>query len=139
MRKNSMLASLFRMPADDPNDPTYIASLAGLQTRAQVNALIQNQIAAGGPGAQQQVNQNLQAAHAQLQQLKDKVNQWGGSSDDILPEGFKPNDQKTKSFLQRFELTTNIQSQRANNIFPVTSDLGLSIGYKLNDKSGSGI
>jgi len=139
MRKNSMLASLFRMPADDPNDPTYIASLAGLQTRAQVNALIQNQIAAGGPGAQQQVNQNLQAAHAQLQQLKDKVNQWGGSSDDILPEGFKPNDQKTKSFLQRFELTTNIQSQRANNIFPVTSDLGLSIGYKLNDKSVIGI
>src|SRR6266542_5692819 len=47
MKKNSMLSSLFRMPGDS-NDPTYIASLAGLQTRSQVNGLIQQQIAAGG-------------------------------------------------------------------------------------------
>ena len=140
MRKNSMLASLFRMPADDPNNPVYIASLSGLQTRAQVQQLIQNQIAAGGPGAQQQVLNNFQAAQAQLQQLKDKVTKWGGgSSNDIMPEGFKPNDQKTKSFLQRLELGTNIQSQRVNNIYPVTSDLGLSFGYKLNDKSVIGV
>ncbi|HEV8286379.1 MAG TPA: hypothetical protein VGQ09_18855 [Chitinophagaceae bacterium] len=39
IKKNSILASLFRMPGD-PNDPAYIASLAGLQTRAQVNNLI---------------------------------------------------------------------------------------------------
>src|SRR5436190_1865657 len=140
MKKNSMLASLFRMPIDDPNNPAYLASLAGLQTRSQVNSLIQNQIGAGGPGAQQQFSQNLQGAQSQLQQLKDKINKMGGgNSDEIMPEGFKPNGQKTKSVWQRIELGTDFQAQRATNFFPVTSDIGLSLGYKLNDKSVIGI
>lgn len=139
MRKNSMLASLFRMPGD-PNDPNYTASLAGLQTRVQVNNLIQQQIAAGGPNAQQQFQQNLQAAQSQLNQLKDKVMKFGGgSSDDVMPEGFRKNDMKTKTFLQRLEYGANMQSQKATGFFPVTSDIGLSVGYKLNDKSIIGI
>jgi hypothetical protein len=138
MRKNSMLASLFPMPGGI--DPTNQSNLAGLQTRAQVNSLIQNQLAAGGPNALQTFQQNLQQAQSQLQQLKDKVYKWGGEGSNAeIPEGFKPNDQKTKSFLQRIELGTNIQTQRATNLFPVTSDLGLTIGYKLNDKSILGI
>jgi len=141
MKKNSMIASLFRMPVDDPNDPAYLASLTGLQTRSQINSLIQNQIAAGGPGAQQQFSQNLQGAQAQLQGIKDKlINKLGGSSsDDIMPEGFKPNDQKTKSFFKRLEIGTNIQTQKSTNFFPTISDIGLSLGYKLNDKSTIGI
>ena len=141
MRKNSQLASLFRLPGD-PADPAAQASLAGLQTRAQVNNLIQQQIAAGGPNARQQFQQNLQQAQGQLNQLKDKISQLGkggGNSDDIMPEGFKPNDQKTKSFLKRLELGTNIQSQKARGYFPATSDIGLSVGYKLNNKSIIGI
>ena len=66
-RKNSMLARLFRMPGD-PNDPLYMASLAGLQTRIQVTNLIQQQIINGGPTARQQVQQNIQAGQAQLEQ-----------------------------------------------------------------------
>jgi hypothetical protein len=139
LRKNSQLASLFRLPAD-PNDPSSQVSLAGLQTRAQVNGLIQQQLAAGGPMGQQQFSQNFQSAQSQLDQLKNKFLKGGGSnSDDIMPEGFKPNNQKTKSFLQRLEYGSNIQTQKASNYFPVTSDIGLSIGYKLNDKSIIGI
>jgi len=139
MRKNSQLASLFRLPGD-PNDPVTQASLAGLQTRAQVNNLIQQQLAIGGPGAQQQFQQNIQAAQSQLNQLKDKMMKLGQSSTDMeMPEGFKPNNQKTKTFLQRLEYGTNIQSQKANGYFPVTSDIGLSVGYKLNEKSLLGI
>lgn len=135
MRKNSQLASLFRLPGD-PDDPTAQANLAGLQTRAQVNNLIQQQLAAGGPGAQQQFQQNLQSAQAQLNQVKDKIARLGHSSSDMeMPEGFKANDLKTKTFLQRLEYGTNIQSQKANGYFPATSDIGLSLGYKLNDKS----
>ena len=138
MQKNSILSSLFRMPGD-PNDPGYTASLAGLQTRASVQQLIQNQLAAGGPNAQQQLQANLQQAQAQLQQLKDKViKAGGGSSNAELPE-FKPNNQKTKNFLQRLELGTNVQSQKSTNFFPVTSDIGLSVGYKLNDNSLIGL
>lgn len=139
MKKHSMLASLFRMPGD-PSDPAYSASLAGLQTRAQVNSLIQQQIVAGGPNARQQFQHNLQQAQSQLQQLKNKILKGGaGSSDAEMPEGFKPNKQKTKSFLKRLEIGTNVQTPGAKNYFPVTSDLGLSVGYKLNDKSIIGI
>ena len=136
IKKNSMLASLFRMPGDG-ND---VSSLAGLQTRAQVNGMIQQQIAAGGPNALQQFRDNLQSAQSQLAQLKDKVLKAGGGSSDMeMPEGFKPNDQKTKSFFKRLEYGTNVQTQKATAYFPVTSDLGLSVGYKLNDKSIIGI
>lgn len=133
-RKNSMLASLFRI--QDPDAPIDMASFAGLQTRAQVNGLIQQQLQAGGPNARQQLQQNLQSAQSQLQNLKNKfAGMGGGSSDDIMPEGFKPNNQKTKSFLQRLEVGTNMQTQRSSNFFPTTSDMGLSVGYKLNEKS----
>jgi hypothetical protein len=52
---------------------------------------------------------------------------------------FKPNSQKVKNFWQRIELGTNVQSVKSNGYFPVTSDVGLSAGYKLNDKSVVGI
>lgn len=137
MRKNSALASIFRVPGD-PNDPAAQANLSGLQTRAQVNTFIQQQIAAGGPGARDQFRQNLQQAQSQINQLKSRIGS-GGSSDDIMPEGFKPNNQKGKSFLKRLELGTNLQTTKSNSWWPVTSDLGLSVGYKLNDKSIVGI
>jgi hypothetical protein len=139
MRNNSQLAALFRLPGD-PNDPVAQSNLAGLQTRAQVSGLIQQQLSSGGPGAQAQFQQNLQNAQSQLNQLKNRIDKHGGSSsEDILPEGFKPNNQKTKSFLKRLEYGTNLQSQKPNGYFPVTSDIGLSLGYKLNDKSLLGI
>lgn len=137
MRKHSQLASLFRMP--DPGAPVDMTALAGLQTRAQVNTLIQQQISAGGPNARAQFSQNLQQAQARLNDFKDKVlKSGGGSSDSELPD-FKPNDQKTKSFLDRLEYGTNIQSQKVNSIFPATTDIGLSVGYKLNNRSIIGI
>jgi len=139
MRRNSQLASLFRLPGD-PNDPTQAANLAGLQTRAQVNNLIQNQLAAGGPNAQAQFRQNLQDAQSQLGQLKDKILQAGGGSSELdMPDGFKPNPEKTKSFWKRIELGTNIQSQRSRGLLPASSDIGLSLGYKLNPNSIIGI
>jgi hypothetical protein len=51
---------------------------------------------------------------------------------------FKPNQQKTKTFWQRLEYGTNIQTIK-NNFFPTTSDIGLSVGYKLNNKSTIGV
>jgi len=90
---------------------------------------------------QQMLQQNMNTAQGQLNELKNKVNQYmpgGGSSDDELPD-FKLNNQKTKSFWQRIELGTNFQNQRSRGMLPVTSDIGLSVGYKLNDKSIIGI
>ncbi len=139
MRRNSMLASLFLL-SGDPNDPPYISSLAGLQTRVQVNNLIQQQIASGGLNARAQFQQGIQQGQSQMQLLKNKLIQFGkGSSEDVMPEGFKPNGQKIRSFLKRLELGTNIQAQKSTNFFPATTDLGLSVGYKVNDKSIIGV
>ena len=136
LQKNTMLASLFRMPGD----PAVNAGIAGLQTRAQVTGIIQQQLAAGGPSAVQQFRENLQSAQAHITRLKDKVMKYNaGGSNDELPNGFKPNPQKSKTFWQRVETGTNIQFQRSRNFFPATGDIGLSVGYKLNDKSIIGI
>jgi hypothetical protein len=135
IQENSMLAKLF----GSPNAPSSAASLAGLQTRASVNALIQNQIAAGGPNAQQVMQQNFQQAQSELSKLKDKVLKAGGNSSDaeIPPQGARG--LKTKTFKQRLEFGTNIQTQKATNFFPNRSDIGLSLGYKLSNKSIIGI
>ncbi|MBK6379315.1 MAG: hypothetical protein IPF72_06025 [Chitinophagaceae bacterium] len=135
MQDNSMLASLF----GSPNTPASMASLQGLQTRASVNALIQNQIASGGPNALEIMKQNFQEAQAQVSQLKDKVMQRGGSSSDANIPNFKPNNQKSKTFLQRLEFGSNFQFAKNNSLVPTTADIALSVGYKLNDKSVVGI
>ncbi len=140
VQQNSMLASLFRMPGN--SGTTNAASLAGLQTRAQMNALIQERIAAGGPNAQAQIQQNIQQAQDELNKLKDKVLKSGNSSSDadLPPSGARGlNMQKTKTLKQRLEFGSNLQFAKNNSLVPTTADLGLSVGYKLNDKSVLGI
>jgi hypothetical protein len=138
MREHSELAALFRTP-DNYGTPQ---ALAGLQTRQQVQQLIQTQLGSAGPNAQQVIQQNMQTAQQQLGRLKDKLNKLGsnnsGDIDADMPD-FKPNNQKTKSFFQRLEWGTNLQSTKSNFFFPTTTDLGLSIGYKLSDKSMIGV
>ena len=139
MRRNSELASLFRLPGD-PNDPNAAASLAGLQTRAQVNGLIQQQVASGGPNAAGQLRSNISQARSQLNTLKDKVLKLGGGSSDMaMPDGFRPNPYKVKKFWQRIELGANIQSQRARGWLPTRSDIGFSIGYQFRPTIIAGV
>ena len=139
MKKNSMLATLFNMPgAADNANPAQ--AVAGLQSRSQVTQAIQNQVGQSGPNVNTMIQQNLQSAQGQINTLRDKLKSLGvsGSGDLDLPN-FKPNNQRTKSFLKRLEYGTNIQSAQSNTFFPTTTDLGLSVGYKINDKSTIGV
>lgn len=137
MSKNGFLAKLFPMPADYGTPQ----ALAGLQTRASVQAeLAQRMSGAGGGGnPQQYMQQQMQGAQQQLKQLKDKVNKLGGGDANMEMPAFKPNTQKTKSFWKRLEYGMNIQSQKTNSLLPTTTDFGLTAGYRLNDKSTIGI
>jgi hypothetical protein len=137
---NSMLGSLFALPGSNGSMPT--ASVTGLQTRAMINQSIINRFG-NAVNVNQVMQQNMQSAQSQLNALKNQVGALSGGtlsngSDRDLPD-FKPNSQKTKSFLKRLELGTNLQSQKAQSFFPVTEDIGLSLGYKLNDKSIIGL
>jgi len=139
MKRNSILSQLFKLP-DNYGTPE---SLAGLQTTASVQQLLNQRSAAGGPNAQQLFQQNMQQAQGQLKALKDKVNKLGSSGTALGDGGsmpnFKPNTQKTKPFLKRLEYGFNMQSQKAKGILPTTSDMALTAGYKLNDRSTIGI
>jgi len=134
-KEHSELASLF------PESEFYGTGegLQGLQARVDVQALMQNRIQTGGPKSQQLIQQNIQAAQSQLNQLKDKVNKTGGNSSDIEMPDFKPNTQRSKSLFQRIELGTNIQNTRSSSFTPTSTDFGLSAGFKINDQSIIGL
>ena len=135
VKQNSMLASLFRVPSE-PGAPL---DLRGLQTRESVNALIQNRIGSGGPNAREVFNQNMQRAQTEIKTLKDKVLKAGGSSGDANIPDFKPNMQKTKTFLQRLEYGSIFDFEKSNGYIPTVANIGVTVGYKLNDKSVIGI
>ncbi len=140
--RNSMLGSLFALPGSSPSS-NNTSLISGLQTRAMLNQSLVDRFGSG-PNVMQQLQQNVQGAQDQLSQLKNKASSYvtesaGNSSVDPAMPTFKPNNQKTKSFLHRLVVGTNIQSQKARYLFPATSDLGLSVGYKINDKSIVGV
>ncbi len=135
MQQNSQLAGLFGIS----DNYGTAAGIEGLQTRDQVQQLLNGTISAGGEGGMGALQSNLETAHEQLDQFKDKLSSLGGGSGDIDMPDFKPNDQKTHTFLKRLELGMNIQTTRANGWFPSTTDIGLSLGYKVSNKSTIGI
>lgn len=135
MKENSMLGALFQLPANYGTS----AALTGLQTRSQVQQLITNQFSGGNTSASQMFSQQIQAAQSQLNQFKQKLDALGGGSGDIDMPDFKPNMQRTKTFFQRLEYGTNIQSTKSNLLFPMTTDLAFTLGYKIDDKKTIGL
>jgi len=131
IKNNSMFASLFP-GASGSGTPQAIA---GLQTRDQIAQMMGSQLS--GPNAQQAFSNNAQDAQSQLGQLKDRVKSYGEGGGDVDMPNFKPNSQKTKSFLQRLEYGTNAQTLQSTTFYPATTDLGLSVGYKLDDKGNT--
>lgn len=134
-QKHSLLAGMFRLPGG--NEAGTLTDPAGLQTR---DAVVQNLVQRTGSPAlvQQMLQQQLQGAQPAMEQLKDKLLKPAGGSDEQLPH-FKPNNQKTKRFAERLEIGSSLQTVKANRFFPSATDVALSIGYKLNDKSTVGV
>jgi hypothetical protein len=104
-----------------------------------VAALIQQQVSAGGAGGMAALQSQLQSAQSQLNTYKDKLSKLGSGSGDMDMPDFKPNPQRTRQFWKRLEYGANFQTTRNNYYFPTTSDFGLSVGYKLGDKSTIGL
>ncbi len=134
--ENSLLAGFFKLPSNG-SDNIVVPTIPGVQTRASVNNIIQTSISSGGPNAMTRVQEQIRGAQAELNLLKQKIAQYG-SADAEVPS-FRPNSQKTKSFLKRLEYGANIQFGKSNSLMPSTSDIALSLGYKINDKSSVGI
>jgi hypothetical protein len=130
MKEHGMLAGLFDIPQD------YATNMTGLQTRQQVQAIMASQVQRMGPNGQQMVSQSIGSAQAELSKLRNRFPSSGATED--MPD-FKPKETKTKTFLQRLEYGTNIQTAKSNYFFPTTTDIAASVGYKISDKNIAGI
>lgn len=142
-QKNSYLSQIFRIPGND----AAVAGqpIEGLQTRAQVQELVQQRIggalssAGSGGSPEQLMQQQLQQAQVQVSQLKDKLNKLTGGNNDMTAPDFKPDNLHTKSFLQHIEYGLNFQTTGATNYLPVTTDIAVILGYRFTDKITAGI
>jgi len=114
----------------------------GLQTKAMVTAAIQERMGQPQQGGRktEYAPPGVQDAQAVIGQWKDKLLKGGYSgSDDAAMNAFRPTTAKRKTILQHFELGTTFQTQRADYYFPVITDIGLTVGYKLSERSVLGI
>lgn len=146
MRSNSFLSGLLSAGgsgggagAGAPGIAAASPIVQGLATRDQVLAAIQGQVGAGGPNASSLAQQSVNSAQGQIDELRDKMNGSGSNGGNMEMPDFKPNNQKTKSFLKRLEFGTNLQTTHGNYYFPTTTDLGLSLGYRIDDKNTIGV
>ncbi|WPQ61684.1 hypothetical protein SIO70_25310 [Chitinophaga sancti] len=130
--QHSQYASLFNLIGASSNST---ASLAGLQTRSQVESIISQRLG-NDPSAQQAVSQQMAQAKSQLNELKDKYSNLDNAGD--MPD-FKPNPMKTKSFLQRLEFGGNLQFQKNTSYYPTTTDIAGQVGYKFHKNGSAGV
>lgn len=136
---NSRLSQLFFVPGSSGSST---APLQGLQSISSVAQIIQSRFGADVPAAQL-VQQNLQQAQPQINELKNRAAQYASGSfgndknGGELP-GSRPDDLKYRSFLGRLQFGYNLQSQASQWYFPATMDIGLSLGYKIKRSGVTG-
>jgi hypothetical protein len=135
MKNNGQLAGLFNLPGSS----IPAQALAGLQTRDQVTQQVVSQVSATGQGGMDNLQSNVQGAQSQLDGYKSKLNQLGAGNTGADVPDFRPNDQKTKTFWRRLEYGANFQTTHNNYYFPIVTDLGLSLGYKLSHNNVIGV
>lgn len=136
--KYAQWASLFGLPTNTDGSMNNAVPIAGLQTRAALQTLLNDRFGAG-PNMEQLLQTQASTVAPRGDEMIPNNGLWTNGSGDEPQTDFKPNTQKTKSFWKRIEMGTNMQSNRGTRYLPVSSDWGLSAGYKLNDQSIIGI
>jgi hypothetical protein len=110
-----------------------------MQTRDQVMGMIKSQIGQGGGGGAAAIQNSLNIAKQDINNLHNKLSSLGGGSGDIDMPNFKPNDQHTRTFLKRLEYGTYFQTTPATTYYPSYSDLGLTLSYNLGHSNSVGV
>jgi hypothetical protein len=133
--KHSQLASQFQLPG---SAITNFSIIPGLQTRDMVMQQMQSRFGTGAT-VQQYINTNITDAQSIAERLKARLNQPGAVNQALDMPDFKPNNQKTKTFFKRLEFGASVQSVRVSSVLPVSTNIALSAGYRISDKSVAGI
>ena len=138
--KNSFIGALFGNSnfsfISNKNAPS-IPDIPGLQSRAQVQQLVNNNINISGSGGSSDIlQQKLSSVKDALDKLKLKNSSW--NDNDEMPQ-FKPNEMKSRSFLKRLEFGTNVQFAKTNSALPSSAELGVQVAYKFHQNGSVGI
>lgn len=116
-------------------------SVGNAASYGQTNDYVASLISSNGPGAMQQIRDNIQAGQNQLEQLKAKLGSaqlaGGGSSNDI--PSFKANEMRKKSFFKRLSFGTNYQFTAARGTAPQMLDLGVQVAYQFSKDKQAGV
>jgi hypothetical protein len=133
--KHSLLAGLFRMPG---NEAAQEPSISGLQTRQLLQQETQQRLGSGSE-LSQMTRQQATGSGGDLLNLKDKLSDLQNSKEagDLPAANINPN--RAKTFLQRLELGVNFQNISSSSYFPSITDVGLSVAYRINEKSIVGL
>jgi hypothetical protein len=129
LKENSILAGLFHIPAGDPSQ------LNGLQTREMVKAILTERTSFSSIDAKGIMAGHLQDAKSKMDQLKQKFGANNNMED--IPD-FKSKSVRSKTFLQRVELGSDIKFSGSSHSLPVRSEVTLSAGYKFSDRISMG-
>jgi hypothetical protein len=141
MKTNSQLSSLFSLPGSSGGPQI----LTGLQTRSQMSETVKSQLTAAASGTSNNNSSaaaspsGLESAQGQLASYKAKLSQLGGGGSEIDAPNFRPNDQKTKTFLGRLQYGIDFQTTQSTYFFPAMTSLGLSVAYKLGKGNDVGL
>lgn len=115
------------------SDPT---NFEGLQTKAMVEQALSKKMGMFGKEGSEIILQKIALAQQTILKAASKYPALNNASE--IPE-FKPNSQRTKTFLERFEYGFDLQADRSSKLVPSSFTFGLSVGYKLNDKFITGL
>ena len=142
MQANSELSGLFKLPGGGLGSGVA-QPLPGLQTHSQISQQVQRQVASAasenGGGGMGDLSSKVQSARSQLDSYKSRLSQLGAGSTLADVPSFRPNDQKTKTLWHRLEYGVNFQTTTSSYYYPTTTDLGLSLGYRLGHSNIVGI
>jgi hypothetical protein len=144
MKSNSQLSGLFKLQGGG-GAGVAAQALPGLQTHSQISQQVQGQLTTaasgggGGDGGMGAIQSKVQSAQSELDSYKAKLGQLGGGNTAAAAPDFRPNDQKTKSLWNRLEYGVNFETTHSTYYYPATTDLGLTLGYRLGHSNVVGI
>jgi hypothetical protein len=134
MSRNSILSSLFRMPDGEADQDTKVPE--GLQTRESVSAGINEKLGRLVKHTSTSAQNEFEGGRSKLAEERSKYlfdMTLSGNSAGISSESTSSSKMPLK---KRFVFDLNFQTHRESVI---TTDLGLAVGYKLNQRSTLGI
>lgn len=111
--------------------------ISGLQTKDQLWNMVSQKLGSNTTAANP-LNAVMANAGGQVSAAREKLNSITGG-DLAMPDNFKPNSQKGKSFRKRLELMYTFSSQHNTYYLPSITDLGIAAGFKLTDNLVTGI